>query len=59
MDGYINEVAMTAEEHPVIDWDDMTEEDRAHAMDLLKELNKLFDKYTERDTSAQISPEED
>jgi hypothetical protein len=40
------------------DWDDMAEEDRANAMDLLEQLNKLFDKYTERDDSAQISPEE-
>jgi hypothetical protein len=47
------------EDHPVIDWDDMTEEDKANALDLLGQLNKLFDKYTERDDSAQISPEKD
>ena len=58
MDGYIDEVAVT-DEYPVIDWDDMTPEDQANAMDLLMQLNRLFDKYTERDDSAQISPEED
>lgn len=47
------------DEHPVIDWDEMTPEDQASAMDLLMQLNQLFDKYTERGSSAQIPSEED
>jgi hypothetical protein len=40
---------MNNEDNGVIDWDDMSEEDKANATDLLRQLNKLFDKYTEKD----------
>lgn len=46
---------MLDDEHPVIDWDEMSEEDRASAMDLLGKLNKLFDKYAEKDKSCEDS----
>jgi predicted Fe-S protein YdhL (DUF1289 family) len=59
MDGCIDEVNMS-EEHPVIDWDDMSEEDRVAAMDLLTQLNQLFDKYTERnDPSEEVQSTQD
>jgi hypothetical protein len=54
MDGCIDEVAMM-EDHPVIDWDDMSEADQDEAIRLLGELNKLFDKYTERGDSCENS----
>jgi len=41
--------------HEVVDWDDMSEEDKQYAQDLLKELNLLFDKYTERDDPCEDS----
>jgi hypothetical protein len=41
--------------HPVVDWDDMTEEDKKLAMQLLSELNELFDRYTERDEGCDDS----
>jgi predicted Fe-S protein YdhL (DUF1289 family) len=31
----------------VVDWNDMSEEDRDNAMQLLKELNSIMDKYIE------------
>jgi hypothetical protein len=42
-------------DHPVIDWDDMSEEDRARTHELLQELNEMFDKYTERDDGCEDS----
>jgi hypothetical protein len=46
---------MVENDHPVIDWDDMSEEDKANAMRLLQELNNLMDKYTERDDPCDDS----
>lgn len=46
MDDCDNEVTMTKD---VLDWDDMSAEDQANAMDLLSQLNSLFDKYAEKD----------
>lgn len=43
----------------VLDWDDMSEEDKQHAQSLLAELNKLFDKYTEREDPCQDSTLDD
>lgn len=54
MDGCIDEVAMTGD-HPVVDWDDMSEADQEEAIRLLGELNKLFDKYQEGEDSCENS----
>jgi hypothetical protein len=47
---------MAEKNHPVIDWDDMSEVDKVKASDLLKELNDLFDKYDPR--KREVSNEE-
>lgn len=44
----------------VIDWDEMSDEDKQYAQKLLQELNLLFDKYTEKEdpcTDDSISTE--
>lgn len=35
-----------SDNHEVVDWDDLSEEDRENAMMFLRELNKIMDKYT-------------
>lgn len=40
-----------------LDWDDMSEEDQGRAMELLVELNELFDKYKEGEDVEVILPE--
>jgi hypothetical protein len=32
-----------------LDWDDMTEQDKEYAQNLLNQLNDLFDKYNEKE----------
>lgn len=36
----------------VIDWDDMSEEDKTRTHELMRELNELFDKYTNKDDES-------
>jgi hypothetical protein len=43
---------MQKDDNPVVGWDDMSEVDRVKAMDLLTELNNLFDKYDPRKQEA-------
>lgn len=33
------------DEHPVVDWDDLSQEDKKKAEQLLEELNEIMDKY--------------
>jgi hypothetical protein len=50
------------EDHPVVNWEDMTEADQAKAMDLLGQLNKLFDEYADKedpDAGKEISSTQD
>jgi hypothetical protein len=39
----------------IIDWDDMSEEDKEQAQKLLTELNQLFDKYTKEEDPCEDS----
>lgn len=41
--------------HPIVEWDDLTIEDKQRAEQLLKELNQIMDRYiTEEQPSAKI-----
>jgi len=47
------------DDHPVIEWDQLTAEDKFKAEQLLKELNAIMDKYiTEDHNSEKILPRE-
>jgi hypothetical protein len=39
---------MQKEPDEVLDWDDLTHEDKTRALELMGELNKLFDKYSSK-----------
>jgi hypothetical protein len=47
----------------IIDWDEMSEEDRNKAVTLLKELNNIFDSYAKPDKDKsedeKIPPRQD
>jgi hypothetical protein len=38
----------------VLDWDDLSEEDKQRAEELMREMNKIFDKYTKKDNDEKI-----
>ena len=48
-----------SEDHPVIEWDDLSDSDKAKAEGLLKELNLIFDKYVQKEDDSETLPSQE